>query len=86
MFDSENEFEKILAKTTEARHQKISLEEHADSLVKVLGIKINGILEQYGPDILALDENLRGRIKENLKQELEQSFKKIEELLRETEL
>lgn len=73
-----SEFEEILKKTNEARNSKQNLEEYADGLAKMIGIKINGIFEQHQQDLMALDENLRKRIKESVREGFEKTLTEVE--------
>jgi hypothetical protein len=74
-----SEFEKMLEKANEARDGKEDLLEYVSSLSKIIEIKIRGIFEQHQKDIMAVDEDLRSKIKENVRESLEQSLKDVED-------
>ena len=74
-----SDFEDLLEITTKVRNQKVSLEEHADALANMIAIKLNGVLEQHQKEFMALDEEMRERIKESLRSRLEETFKKVED-------
>ena len=81
-----SEFEDILKKTTEARKDSQNLEEYADGLGKMIGIKINSIFEEHQLDLLALDEELRNKIKEAVREKFETSMTEVENYPKGTEL
>ena len=73
------EFEKMLKVTQEARNGKQDLNEYVSSVSQIIGIKINGILEQHQQDIMAVNEDLRSKIKDKIREGLEKSLKDVED-------
>jgi hypothetical protein len=73
------EFEDILKVTQEARNGKQDLNEYVSSVSQIIGIKINGILEQHQQDIMAVTEDLRSKIKDKIREGLEKSLKDVED-------
>lgn len=74
-----NDFEEFLESAEKARDLPVDLNEYANSLAHMIGIQIRGILEQHQKEYMSLDENLRDKIKEDLRAKFEEIMKDVED-------
>jgi hypothetical protein len=77
MFDRDNEFDDLLAKTNEVRDQLGNVNEYVDSMANMLSIRIQAIMEGYKGNILSLSEELKDRLFKAVRENFDKSINEV---------